>query len=464
MSTLQDPGRTNASLNRRDFLKTGAIGSAALLARQSCAAPRAGKPSRPNILFLITDQQGLDTLSAYRCPGVHTPHLDRLAASGVSFMQSHSTNPVCSPARSSMFTGRMPSETGVVKNGLPIRDDIPNMGQLLGQNGYDSVYVGKWHVPQSYTRFIPGFSVIPAGNNGHGTLLDRSVSRACEGYLRNRGGDQPFLMVASFLQPHDICQWTSMHKRAQDELPYPEIADELPPMPQNFDFDPREPASVANQRKGQHTDWSERQWRYYIWSYYRMIEEVDAEIGRVLQALEDSGQADNTVVVFTSDHGEGRGRHQMIVKNYLYDEALKVPLIMSAPGRFGEGVRDTEHLVSGIDILPTVCDFAGVKAPSNVTGSNLRPLLEGRNVEWREFAMAEVKLTTPTPGYALRTQDYKYIVHKGDPVEQLFDMRNDPGETKNLAADADSAGVLADHRKLLRQTRARLDLAPNAPT
>ena len=464
MSNSKHSRRDKASLSRRDFLKTGAVGSAALLSRRSYAAPASAKASRPNVLFLITDQQGLDTLSAYGCPGVHTPHLDRLAASGVSFMQSHSTNPVCSPARSSMFTGRMPSETGVVKNGLPIREDIPNMGQLLGQEGYDSVYVGKWHVPQSYTRFIPGFEVIPVGNNGHGTLLDRSVSRACEGYLRNRSGSDPFLMVASFLQPHDICQWTSMHKQAPDKLPYPEIADELPPLPPNFKFDPQEPKSVANQRKSQRTDWSELQWRYYVWSYYRMVEEVDAEIGRVLQALEDSGQAENTVVVFTSDHGEGRGRHQMIVKNYLYEEALKVPLIVSAPGRIGEGVQDNEHLVSGIDILPTVCDFVGVKIPSDITGSNLRPLLEGRsNGPWREYAMAEVKLTTPTPGYALRTPDYKYIVHKGDPVEQLFDMRDDPGETKNLAGDSSSSGVLAEHRKLLWQARSHFDLASNAP-
>ena len=463
MNRSQHAEHGTASLNRRGFLKAGAAGSAAMLSQTLCAAPSSGKPTRPNFVFLITDQQGLDTLSAQGCPGIDTPHLDRLAASGVSFIESHSTNPLCSPARSSMFTGRMPSETGVVKNGLPIRNDIPTMGQVLGQHRYDCVYVGKWHLPQSYTRFIPGFSVIPVGNNGHGTLLDRSVSRACQGFLRNRSTDRPFLMVASFLQPHDICQWASMHKQAPDELPYPEIAGQLPPLPPNFDFDPREPENVANQRRSQRTDWSERQWRYYVWSYYRMIEEVDAEIGRVLDALEDSGDTENTVVVFTSDHGEGRGRHQMIVKDYLYEGALKVPLILSAPGRINQDVQDREHLVSGTDVLPTVCDFAGVAAPPGVAGSTLRPLLEGRAVEWRGFAMAEVKLTGATPGYALRTPDHKYITYQGDPVEQLFDMRNDPGETRNLAGEAASADVLAEHRALLRHARSRLDLAPNAP-
>lgn len=344
-----------------------------------------------------------------------------------------------------------------------VMDRIPNIGQWLGREGYDPVYVGKWHVPESYTLSIPGFSVIPAGNNGNGTLLDRSVSRACQGFLHNRDSAKPFLLVASFLQPHDVCQWTSMHKAAPDELPYPQIAGELPPLPSNFGFDPREPAGVANQRRAQKTDWSEMQWRYYVWSYCRMIEEVDAEIGRVLDALEASGLAGNTVVVFTSDHGEGRGRHQMIVKNYLYEEALKVPLIFSYPDRIAAGVQDKTHLVSGVDVMATVCDFAGVKPPPGITGGNLRPLLERREVEWREFAMAEVKLTSPKPGFAIRTPDYKYVTYHGDPVEQLFDMRGDPGETRNLAPEAKHTATLSDHRKLLRQCWSRLDLAPNAP-
>ncbi|MBT3289418.1 MAG: sulfatase-like hydrolase/transferase [Victivallales bacterium] len=463
MTAKHTLGQGTASLSRRRFLKYGAATSAAVTAGPALSAP-AKQAKRPNFLFIITDQQGLDTLSSYGCPGIRTPHLDRLAARGVSFMESHSTNPVCSPARSSLFTGRTASETGVIKNGLAIRQDVPNMGQWLGKRGYDPVYVGKWHVPQSYTVHIPGFTVIPAGNNGAGTLLDRSVSRGCQGFLHNRGNEgNPFLLVASFLQPHDICQWTSMHKTAPDVLPFPQIADELPPLPPNFAFDPREPQKVAKQRARQKTNWSKQQWRYYIWAYYRMVEEVDAEIGRVLQALEDSGQAENTVVIFTSDHGEGRGRHQMIVKNYLYEEAVKVPLIVSCPGRIPEGVKDTTHLVTGNDIMRTVCDYAGVEPPEGVYGGDLRPLLEGRNTEWREFALAEVNLSGPQPGYMLRTPDHKYITYHGDPVEQLFDMRSDPGETKNLAGEARHADTLNAHRKLLREQWARLDFAPNAP-
>jgi choline-sulfatase len=352
-----------------------------------------------------------------------------------------------------MFSGRMPSETGVIHNNLPIRAGIPNMGQALSQEGYETIYCGKWHVPEGFTTEIPGFKVLPACVGGHGNVGDASVSRACEGYLRNRARTAPFLLVASFIQPHDICQWVSMHWNGPDELPYPELAERLPPLPPNFQYDPREPVKVNN---GKRPSWSEKQWRYYLWSYYRHVEMVDAEIGRVLQALEDCGEAENTVIVFTADHGEGRGRHQKVLKNSPYDEAIKVPLILSFPGRMAESKQDSAHLVSGLDIMPTVCDYAGVKMPEKVLGRSLRPIVEGKSVDWRSLVVAEVQET----GRVLRTMDYKYVKFQDDPVEQLFDMKNDPGEMKNLAAESKLAAVLEDHRKLLKEWEAGLDLAP----
>lgn len=421
----------------------------------STAVP-ADNNRRPNFLFITTDQQGLDTISANGCRDIHTPNMDRLARSGVSFSESHTTNPLCSPARSSMFTGRMPSETGVVVNNRPIRSDIPNMGQWLSQEGYETVYIGKWHVPASYTSEIPGFEVIPAGIGGQGNIGDAAVSRACQGYLRNRTSSKPFFLVASFLQPHDICQYVSMHRNAPDEIPYPGILDQLPELPPNFSYDPREPQKLRNFNR---PSWSEQQWRYYIWSYYRHVEMVDAEIGRVLQALDDSGEAENTVIIFTSDHGEGRGRHQMVLKNYLYEEAEKVPLMVSWPGRIPEGKQDMAHLVSGLDIAPTMCDYAGVKPPQGVLGRSLKPILEGKTVEWHEFVAAEVQKI----GRMIRTPNYKYVAYSGDPVEQLFDMKADPGETKNLAGVSQYDTILEDHRKLLREWEERLDVAPETP-
>ena len=273
-----------ARYSRREFLGAGAVGGAALVPGVGKAGPRPS-PKRPNFLFLITDQQGLDTLSALGCPGIHTPNLDRLVRRGVSFLESHSTNPLCSPARSSLFTSRTTCETGVIVNGKPIRSGIPNLGEWLKQEGYETAYCGKWHVPGAYTMQIPGFTVIPGGLGGQGTLGDQCVSSASEGYMRNRRSEKPFFLVSSFLQPHDVCNWTGRRKRRPEPLPFPEIADSLPPLPPNFHYDPKEPKRGAPGRiPGE--GWTEQQWRYYIWSYYRMVEEADHEVGRVLRALE----------------------------------------------------------------------------------------------------------------------------------------------------------------------------------
>ncbi|KPL11118.1 hypothetical protein AMJ85_04510 [candidate division BRC1 bacterium SM23_51] len=449
----------SSALTRRQFLTAGTAGAAALMAGGKLAfgAPAVGARGRPSFLFIITDQQGLDTIAAGGCLDVATPNMDRLVRTGVSFLESHSTDPLWAPARSSMFASRMSSETGVIVNGRPIRSDIPNLGQWLGQRGYETVYAGKWHLPGSFPTEIPGFKLIPTGIGGQGNIGDAAISRACQGYLRNRADSDPFLLVASFLQPHDICQWVSMHRNAPDELPYRDLADRLPELPANFHYDPREPAKL---KKIARPKWSERQWRYYIWSYYRHVEMVDAEIGRVLQALDDSGLAESTIVVLTSDHGEGRGRHQKVLKNYLYEEAVKVPLLVASPGRMLAGKRDSTHLASGLDILPTICDYAGVKPPRGALGRSLRPLLEGKPTEWREFVAAEVQTT----GRMIRTPRYKYVAYEGDPVEQLFDMKADPGETKNLAGESKHAAALEEHRRLLRDWTSRLDVAPRRAT
>jgi choline-sulfatase len=146
----------------------------------------------------------------------------------------------------------------------------------------------------------------------------------------------------------------------------------------------------------------------------------------------------------------------MVLKNYLYEEAEKVPLIVSWPGRIPEGKQDKAHLVSGLDIAPTMCDYAGIKPPQGVLGRSLKPILEGNTVEWREFVTAEVQKI----GRMLRTPNYKYVTYSGDPVEQLFDMKADPGETKNLAGMSHYDGILEDHRKLLREWEESLDIAP----
>lgn len=445
--------------NRRRFLKSGAVGAGAMAlgpSRQSAiCAPTIAKDRPPNFLFVICDQLGLDAIAAHGCPDVHTPSLDRLIHRGTTFVESHSTNPVCSPARSSLMTGRMPVETGVITNSRPIHASCPTIGHVLGSAGYESVYCGKWHLPGGVPRPQDGFRVLPA-RGGQGDIDDTAISRTCEAYLKNRGKDRPCLTVASFLQPHDICYWGNhVGLRVPDGLPFEQIRDQLPDLPPNNKSRPPAPAKLDRIKFDRFSD---EQWRYYLYIYARMIEMLDADVGRVLDAVESRGEAENTVIMFTSDHGDGRGRHMHVSKWYPYEEAVKVPMIVSCPGRVAENHRDATHLVSGLDVMGTMCDYAGIKPPENVCGSSLRPLLEQKNVAWREYVSSEHHVD----GRMLRTEQYKYVHYQDDPVEQLFDMKADPWETENLYQDAKYATVLDDHRKLLAEFQSRL--TPVKPT
>jgi len=454
------PTHLSPKPTRRAFLQATALGAGGALASTLVSGegvtPQLGRGGAkpPNFLFLISDQLGLDALSAYGCPDVHTPNLDRLVKRGVSFMLSHSTNPVCSPARSSLFTGRMDVETGVITNSRPIHESVPNMGQWLGQAGYEPVYCGKWHLPGGQPTGNEGFTVLPVG--GQGDIGDPLISRTCEAYLKSRAHDKPFLLVASFLQPHDICYWAIRGKQlVPAQLPFPQLADQLPQLPPNHAILPPAPAKLA---AATYRGFSDEQWRYYIWIYYRQVEMLDADVGRLLDALDESGEADNTIIVFTSDHGEGRGRHLHVQKWYPYDEGALVPMIIACPGRLLANLRDAQHLVSGLDVMSTMCDYAGIQPPADVRGRSLRPLLEGKQTEWREFVVVDTQII----GRTARTADYKYIRYQDDPVDMLFDMKRDPWETKNLYQEAKYADTIKEHRKLLDQWEAHLK--PVAPT
>jgi len=437
--------------NRRGILKAAAVGATALSTGELPSRGATADPpeKKANILLIISDQLGLDAIGAHGCKDVRTPNLDRLIAGGTTFLESHSTSPVCSPARGSIMTGLMPAETGVVANGVPIHKSRPNLGQWFGARGYETIYCGKWHLPGGYQPNVPGFHTLPAGR-AQGDLSDTAVSHACEAYLHNRPKDKPYLMVASFMQPHDICYWGNVRQRRMPKgLPFPQLRDQLPKLPPNNKSRPKAPKWLESRRVD---DYSDEQWRYYLYIYARMVEMLDADVGRLLQAVEDSGQADNTVIVFTSDHGDGRGRHKHVSKWYAYDEAMKVPLVVSCPRRIAKRV-DRTHLVSGIDIMPTLCDYAGIEKPKPCTGKSLKPLLEGRDAKWRSHLVADFG----PAGHIVRTGQYKYTTYKGDPVEQLFDMQADPWEMKNLCDNAEYAPVMAAHRKLLAEFQAGLN-------
>jgi arylsulfatase A-like enzyme len=182
---------------------------------------------------------------------------------------------------------------------------------------------------------------------------------------------------------------------------------------------------------------------------------VDKEIGTVLDALRQAGLEDNTLVVFTSDHGDMDSAHKMEHKSVLYEEAVRIPFIMSYKGRIPAGVIDDTHLVSnGLDLLPTLCDYAGIKTPNELRGRSLRPLAEGKDAkQWRDFIVTESQ-----NGRMVRTKRFKYCIYdSGRHREQLIDMANDPGEMKNLAEDEKYKDALIKHRRLLKAWVEKID-------
>lgn len=445
-------------LTRRGFIgaSVAAIGSTALGMGTHFELPLLRGKQKPNFLFIICDQLSLDSIQAYGCRDVSTPNIDRLIKGGTSFLESHSTSPVCSPARSSLMTGRMPVETGVISNDRPINASIPNIGQWFRRFGYDTAYCGKWHLPFGYADKIEGFDVLPAGG-GQGDLVDGIVSRNCQAYMETRENDKPFLLVASLLQPHDICYWAIHNKRlVPEQSRFGLTENKLPQLPPNFDKIPIQPQKLSASR---YDGFNEYQWKYYSYIYYRQIEMLDADVGRVLDALDQSGQTENTVVIFTSDHGEGLGRHKLVQKWHPYEESMKVPLVVSAPQWVKSNYQDSKNLVSGIDIMPTLCDFAGIAAPEDCRGLSLKPLLQGKKADWRTFISADTNFS----GQIIRTSRYKYAKYSGDSVEMLFDMQTDPYETKNLYGDPQYTEIIAQHRQLLTQWNASLKPVTPSP-
>ncbi len=447
---------------------------------------------RPNIVFINTDQQTYDCLSAFGNPLLKTPNMDSLVENGTSFMKSYSTDPVCAPARSSWATGLYSSETGVAANGCNLYNAaIPDIGQMLNANGYNAYHTGKWHVPGRNVResfrclYFGKRDIVAGGAEFH----DPAATHSVLDFLANYDEDRPFYLQIGYVNPHDVCEYE--HNFEDKDMPGATeqgfiTEDELPPLPVSFDYDPDETTLQKVARRGSDplvhkrimnaaAKWTENQWRELAWHLHRFAEKVDKEIGLVLNALKASRFRDNTIIFFSIDHGESAGRHALIQKFHLYEEAIRVPLVVAT---FSEtlpvmkGRRDTEHFVSGVDLVPTILDYAGIDAPGKISGRSLRDLAEGREVrDWREFAYIESNYF----GRALVKGRYKfvteYIPREGEEIVpgpdasrlgkvQLFDLVEDPEETVNIAGRPEHRGILDDFRRNLLAMESTLNRIP----
>lgn len=427
---------------------------------------------RMNVLVILTDQQHGRMMSCAGNPHVHTPNMDRLAERGVRFTRAYAANPVCIPSRFSLMTGRMPTAIGMRSNAdnsaEPLPPEIENvaLGHLVRRAGYRPLYGGKQHIPRSSAERM-GFEYFCEDERD--ALADDCARRL------SRGEDGPFLMVASFINPHDIC-YMAIRESArtpeerdlierggielatlEHDMQLPEGVDEqrffaeiCPPLPDNFEPQEGEPEAIANLlakrpfRKKAREDWGEKPWRMHRWAYAKLTERVDREIGKVLDALDNGPHADNTVVVFTSDHGDMDASHRMEHKTAFYDEAARVPLIVRRPGEPNPGRVDETHLISnGLDFAPTFCDYLGIDPPADLEGTSFRPLVEtGRPAAERAWVKIESEI-----GRCIVSATHKYARYdEGKRAEQLVDLVNDPGEMRNAVDDPDQAEALRQHR------------------
>lgn len=426
--------RTTTAITRREFLGATAGSAAGIAADQVKRRDKAASQSQSHLNFLVvcTDQQHWQA-AGYIDPFFDTPSLDGLAEEGVVFERAFCTTPQCSPSRSSLYTGLYPHKTGV-KNNLNAAGNEPlhhrTAGALLQQAGYHTGYFGKWHLDRN--------PIASAGWDVNDfRLQDNGVTRQGVRYLQqSQSNDGPFALFLNYLNPHDIYYY----QPGQSDVHIDDVT-----LPQSWiekAFEEKPPAQKQFMTENQGALlWGrpKEQWAGYRDYYRQKVRMVDQELGQVLTALKESGQWDDTIVVFTSDHGDMDTFHRLIFKGpFMYEHMVRVPFIVRVPPRFG-GVapyRNSDYDVVLTDVVPTLLDFSGAgRLPSD--GQSLRPVLTGQGASNRRpyvISQYHGKQQWVEPIRMIRTADFKYNRYIG-PGEELYDLRNDPDERVNLADD-----------------------------
>jgi iduronate 2-sulfatase len=441
---------------------------------------------RLNVLFLIADDLNND-LGAYGAP-VHSPNIDRLAARGVRFDRAYSQYPLCSPSRSSFLTGRRPNATGVLlnpsagknPNSPHFRERLPDavtLPQLFRTNGYFVARVGKlyhygvpldigtsslddyksWDLainPRGRDREIHDriFSLTPGQFGGVVSwLADEgrdeehtdgiAAGEAVRLLERFKRDGQPFFLGVGFYRPHTPYV---APKPYFDRYPPQKI--ELPPLSEPDRS--RTPEAAYGSKRNDQDKMTDDQRREAIQAYRASTTFMDAQVGRVLDALDRLGLADTTIVVFTSDHGYHLADHGLWQKMSLFERSARVPLIIAAPGAKAKG-KAARGLAELVDLYPTLASLTGLTAPGTLDGVSLAPMMNDAAATVKDAAFTQVR-----DGYAVRTDRWRYIEWAaGEKGAQLYDMERDPSETTNVAADPQHAATVADLKARLAAYR-----------
>lgn len=479
-----------SKLNRRQFLQASAAPGLAIALGSTRNAhsvqPSAKKTvagQKPNILWICTDQQRYDTIHALGNEHIRTPNLDRLVETGTAFEHAYCQTPICTPSRGSFLTGMYPSTVHACINGSDHWDEAaPLITKTLADAGYDCALAGKLHlssamaheperrprddgyrrfwyshaphqgigkgnqytdwlesIGQDYKKLKKKYGYIPA--KWHQTTW--CADRAIEFMKEQRDG--PWLFSVNIYDPHGPFDPPQKYvdRFDIDNLPGPRFRDSDIAAQKRFD---------GINYKGRAGDTLNRQGKERQAKYWAQIELIDENVGRMLDALEETAQRENTIIIFTSDHGDMTGDHGLVAKGCrFYDPLVRVPLIFSWPGRFKAGLR-SDALVELTDIVPTLLEVNGLDVPDRIQGRSLLPIIEGRADphKHRDFVRSVFYRVTEGPqSYAtmLRTRKHKIVNYHGHDPGELFDLEKDPYEFDNLWEDNAYADVRFDLMK-----------------
>jgi N-acetylglucosamine-6-sulfatase len=426
-----------------------------------------------NVIFVLTDDHRYDAMGFLGHPYLETPNMDTLARNGVYFPNAVVTTSLCSPSRASILTGLYAHRHRVVDNNNPIPPGTIFFPQYLQQAGFETAFIGKWHMGGSADGPQPGFdywvsfrgqgSYLPEANglnvNGQrvpqkGYITDELTDYALE-WLNSRNSGRPFFLYLAHKAVHAEFIPAERHRgRYRDKKLIPP-----PTMASNAENNRGKPRWVRDLRNS----WHGVDFPYHsdldISEYYRRYTEtllaVDESLGRILQFLKNRGLLESTLVVYMGDNGFAFGEHGLIDKRTAYEESMKVPLLMQCPDLFRGGTK-VNQVVANIDIAPTILQAAGLNPPDDMDGRSFLPLAEGKPLAWREYLLYEYFWErnfphTPTM-HALRGEKYKYIHYHGIwDLDELYDLEGDPLETRNLVASSSHQQIVKDLNRRLFQ-------------
>jgi len=446
------------TISRRDFLRTLAVGAAALAMPEVLHSDNLSG-NKYNILFLLADDQRSDTIRAYGNNNIRTPNLDELIAQGFSFRRNYclgsSGGAVCIPSRAMINSGRSYFNVNSNLTGVKI------MPELLRENGYTTFATGKWHnKEESFLRgFETGKAVFFGGMADHtkvpvvdlspdGKFINKRVgdkfsselfTNAAIEFLENYKEDKPFYAYVAFTAPHDPrnppVKYRQMYYKNR------------PPLPKNFK--PQHPFDNGHMagRDENLAPWprTEDVIRDQLAEYYGLITHLDEHIGRILRSLKKSRHANNTIIIYAADHGLALGSHGLLGKQSIYEHSMGCPLIFAGPGIPRSAASQAFSYL--LDIFPTVCALTGIQAPTGVEGKNLKPIWENQVDNVRDSLF----LSFSKIQRSVRDERWKLIRYPDINHTQLFDLKNDPDELHNLANDPTQAERVQEMLLRLKQ-------------